>query len=137
MLSTRKRDNHFSEEIWSDVALHYQVSIEALSQESWDLIIDGTWQIAQDKPAGRASSSRLPGGAQLPEVNERQLLVEDSDPISGDEDDMEWDEVPPLSRQESVEVCEYFDSHFSFQVSIVTNIVYYPGYSRVGTKCFH
>ncbi|KAH9986517.1 hypothetical protein BJV77DRAFT_1080564 [Russula vinacea] len=104
VLSTRKCDNHFSEEIWSDVALHYQVSVEALSQESWDLIIDGAWQIAQDKPAGRASSSRLPGGAQLPEVNERQLLVEDSDPISGDEDDMEWDEVPPLSRQESVEV---------------------------------
>ena len=137
MLSTRKRDNHFSEEIWSDVALHYQVSVEALSQESWDLIIDGAWQIAQDKPVGHASSSRLPGGAQMPEVNERQLLVEDSDPISGDKDDMEWDEVPPLSRQESVEVCEYFDSHFSFQVSIVTNIVYYPGYSQVGTKCIH
>lgn len=104
-LSKRKRDNHFSEEIWSDVAVHYQISIEGLSEDAWDTIIDGAWKIYQEKPAGRASSSRVPGGqlTQLPEVNERELLVEGSDgECVEDDEDEDWDNI-------SYEVCKFYE----------------------------
>jgi len=44
--STRKWDNYFSEEMWSDPAVQYQVAIQNLSAKSWDLIIDSAWAIS-------------------------------------------------------------------------------------------
>ena len=34
ILSARKQDNHFGEEMWSDTTVWYQVAIQKLSQES-------------------------------------------------------------------------------------------------------
>jgi hypothetical protein len=99
MLSTRRRENHFSDEMWSDEAIHYQVSIESLSETSWELIIDGAWQIAQDKPAGRTAGIGRYSGIRLPELDERELLVEGVEDVEDDEE-MDWDKVP-------VETCEF------------------------------
>jgi hypothetical protein len=105
MTSTRRRDNYFSDEMCSDAALHYRVSVEALSQESWNLVIDGAWEIAQERPVGRvSSSSRLPV-AQLPEADERELLLETTVGVDvEDDEEVDWD---ALSLDSPVEVCEF------------------------------
>jgi hypothetical protein len=101
VLSTRKRDNFFSEEMWRNAAFHYGVSVEALSQDSWDLIVDGAWKVAQDRPAGRISSSSRPSAAQLPKADERGTLLEETEGVhvEGDEE-VDWD-------ASAVEVCEF------------------------------
>jgi hypothetical protein len=106
--SSRKRDNYFSEEMWSDAALHYQVSVGGLSEDCWEHIIDGTWRIAQERPVGRCAPtlSRLPV-AQLPEVDERELLVETTDGVHvEDDEDIDWD----ARSEASNEVCEFLSS---------------------------
>ena len=101
MLSKRKRDNHFSKEIWSHAGDHYRISVNGLSQDNWDQIIDGAWQIAQAKMSGRATSSRLLG-TQLPEIDERELLFEANDGENvEDDEDMDWDNI-------LVETCTFF-----------------------------
>jgi hypothetical protein len=83
MLSTRKRDNYFSEEMWSEPAVRYQVAIQNLSAKTWDLIIDGTWGISQEKRATRVTSKCV--DAKMPEVNERELLAEGDEVVRDDE----------------------------------------------------
>ena len=101
MFSKRKHDNHFSEEIWSHARDHYQISINGLSQDNWDQIIDGAWQITQAKMSGCATSSRLLG-TQLPEIDERELLFEANNGENVEDDkDMDWDNI-------LVETCTFF-----------------------------
>ena len=89
VLSARKRDNHFSEEMWSDPAGRYQVAIQNLSAKCWDLIIDGAWKISQERRASRVMSKCV--DTKMPNADERELLVE----LEGDEvvedDAIVWD----------------------------------------------
>ena len=74
--------------MWNNVALQYQVSIQGLSEESWDLIGDGAWKISQEKKAGRTASSSLPD-TNMPKVNERELLIEGDEVVENDK--ITWD----------------------------------------------
>ena len=89
MPSVRKHDNHLSEEMWNNVDLQYQVSIQALSEESWDLIVDGAWKISQEKKAGHTASSSPPD-TNMPKVNERELVIEGDEVVENDEE-ITWD----------------------------------------------
>ena len=90
--SSRKRDNHFSEEMRSDAAVRYQAAIRNLSNTSWDLIVDGAWGISQEIKGNRATSSCI--DAKMPEVDERELLAEGDEVV--EDDGILWDE------------CEYY-----------------------------
>jgi hypothetical protein len=88
--SARKRDNHFSEEIWINPALQYKIPIQNLSEKSWELIIDGAWKIAQAKKANRTiSTSSNILDASLPVEDERGSLVETDGYVKNDEIDWE------------------------------------------------
>ncbi|KAH9975648.1 hypothetical protein BJV74DRAFT_862376, partial [Russula compacta] len=87
VLSTRKRDNHFSEEMWSEPAIRYQSPIRKLSPESWDLIIDGAWKISQEKKASHVTSNCV--DSKMPEADERELLAEGDEVVENDE--IVWD----------------------------------------------
>lgn len=102
MRCERKRDNHFSEENWSEAATRYQSSIQNLLGDSWDLIIDGAWKIAQEKKGGRAATSNHLDG-RMPDVNDRELLVEADEDIEND--NIDW------------ESCEFFYSNVTCHVS--------------------
>ena len=82
-LSARKRDNHFSEEMWSDAAIRYQVAIQNLSAKSQDLIIDGAWAISQERKASRVASKTV--DIKMPEADKRELLVEGDEEVENDE----------------------------------------------------
>ena len=88
VLSARKRDNYFSEEMWSDAAGRYQVPIQNLLAESWDLIIDGAWDISQERRASRVMSRCV--DVKMPEADERELLAEGDEVI--DDDAIIWDD---------------------------------------------
>lgn len=92
VLSNKKRDNHFSEENWNVEASRYRIAISGLSDESWELIIDGAWEIAQESRKNRShnapSSSKFI--AEVPEQDERELLVEGGENIE-DDGIMDWD----------------------------------------------
>ncbi|KAI0245054.1 hypothetical protein BJV78DRAFT_1159215 [Lactifluus subvellereus] len=92
----QKRNNHFSEEIWSDAALRYQVSIEGLSDETWDDIIDGAWKISQEKEtrASRGTASSSFSDAKMPEADKRELLVKGSEIVEND-NEIDWDTCEP------------------------------------------
>jgi hypothetical protein len=115
VLSKRKRDNHFSEEVWSSAGDRYRLSVNGLSQDSWDLIIDGAWHVAQEKMSGRAASNRL-SSTQMPEIDERELLfeAEHTENVEDDEN-QDWDSVV-------VETCKFYGIWLLF-----TNIVYHLG----------
>ena len=92
--SARKRENHFSEEMWNDPALRYKVAIQNLSDKSWELIIDGAWKIAQAKKASRATRttsglSNIADVLPLPKPDERELLLEGDEDIENEEIDWE------------------------------------------------
>ncbi|KAH9960986.1 hypothetical protein BJV74DRAFT_871948 [Russula compacta] len=87
VLSTRKRDNHFSEEMWSEPAIWYQSPIQKLSPESWDLIIDRAWKISQEKKASRVTSNCV--DSKMPKADERELLAEGDEVVENDE--IVWD----------------------------------------------
>jgi hypothetical protein len=89
VLSARKRDNHFSEEMWSDAAVRYQVAIRNLSAKSWDLIIDGAWAISQERKASRVASTSKCVDTKIPEADERELLVEGDEVV--DDDEITWE----------------------------------------------
>ncbi|KAH9965581.1 hypothetical protein BJV74DRAFT_890219 [Russula compacta] len=95
VLSTRKWDNHFSEEMWSEPTIWYQSPIRKLSPESWDLIIDGAWKISQEKKAGRVTLNCV--DSKMPEADERELLAEGDEVVENDE--IVWDS------------CEFFYHH--------------------------
>jgi hypothetical protein len=87
----RKRENHFSEEMWSEAAIRYQTAIQNLSAESWDRIIDGAWKILQDK---KASTSRVVSksvDAKMPEADQRELLAELEGNEVVEDDEIKWD----------------------------------------------
>jgi hypothetical protein len=80
--SARKWDNYFSEEMWSDPAARYQKPIQNLSAESWDLIIDGAWNILQEKKASRVTSNCV--DSSMPDADERELLAEGHEVVNDD-----------------------------------------------------
>lgn len=86
MRSARKRDNHFSEEMWINTALRYKVAIQNLSDRSWELIIDGAWKIAQEKKASHASTSSKVLDS-LPLEDDREMLVDGDEDVENDEID--------------------------------------------------
>ena len=98
-LGKRKRDNQFSDKMWSDVATRYQKSVERLTETSWESIMDSAWKIALDKPPGHgALASRLSGMLEWElQVDERELLVDGHEEVE-DDSEMDWD-------QYSVEIC--------------------------------
>jgi hypothetical protein len=81
--SARKRDNHFSEENWCDAAIRYQGSISNLLGDSWDLINDGAWKIAQARRV-RVTSSKSEDVA-MPLADEREMLIEADEVVENDE----------------------------------------------------
>jgi hypothetical protein len=83
LLSPRRRDNHFSGEVWNDAAHWYQVGISNLSSDSWDLIIDGSWKISQEKKASRIPSNSM--DPKMPDADERELLAEGDEAVEDDE----------------------------------------------------
>ena len=103
--SVRKRDNYFSEEMWSDSAVRYQKPIQNLSAESWDLIIDGAWKISQEKRAARVASIRT--DSTMPNTDERELLAEGDEVIEDDE--IVWDD------------CELY--YLCFQIFVLTGFL--------------
>jgi hypothetical protein len=84
--STRNQDNHFSDEIWSNTASHYQVSIKGLSEESKRFITEGAWRISQHRHMSSSTAAHQNG----PEVNERELLTEGDNAVENDEE-RDWD----------------------------------------------
>lgn len=87
--SARKRDNHFSEENWSEAAIRYRGSIQNLLGDSWDLIIDGALKIARERKGVHAAPSSHSLN-DMPETNDRGLLVEADEVVENDE--IEWEE---------------------------------------------
>ena len=98
--SSRKHDNHFSEEMWITPALQYKNAIQKLSDKSWELIIDGAWKIAQTKKAGHATGTSSNNLDVLPVEDERGLLAEGDEDIEDDE--IEWE-----AQAQGYESCEY------------------------------
>ena len=88
MLSAKKQDNYFSEEMWSDPTIWYQVVIQNLSAETWDLIVDGAWDISQEK-----KSKLVMLNTKMPEADERELLAKGNEVVEDDKiiwDGCEW-----------------------------------------------
>jgi hypothetical protein len=85
--SPRRHDNHFSGDVWDDAAFQYQVPIQNLLQESWDLIIDGTWKLSQQRKPGCVATT--PMDSKMPEVDKRELLAEGNEVVENDE--IVWD----------------------------------------------
>jgi hypothetical protein len=81
-LKDRKRDNHFSGEVWNDTASRYSVPIQNLSQESWDLIVDGAWKVSQKRKASHVASTSV--DLDMPEADERELLAEGDEVVEDD-----------------------------------------------------
>ena len=80
--------------MWSNAATQYQVSIDGLTDENWDEIINGAWKVYQEKEAGHtciASSSISLTDAKMPEADERELLIEASETVDNDEE-INWDD---------------------------------------------
>ena len=70
--------------MWSDAATRYQVPIQNLSAETWDLIVDGAWDILQEKKAKLVTLN-----TKMPEADERELLTEGDEAI--EDDKITWD----------------------------------------------
>jgi hypothetical protein len=101
VLSDRKRDNHFSEEVWGEMALPYATSIDRLSVNTWDSIVDGAWEIAQEmiNAGSRSASHSQDHAAYAPD--EAELLVDAGEDVE-DDGAVDWDaasqcEYPKLS----------------------------------------
>jgi hypothetical protein len=75
--------------VWSNAASWYQVAIQKLSQESWDLIVDGSWKISQEKKTASSCSASTSVDPKMPEANERELLAEGNEVVEDDE--IVWD----------------------------------------------
>lgn len=92
VLSDRKRDNHFSEEGWGEMALPYATSIDGLSDQTWGLIIDGAWVIAQEITKASSRSASKAGSAQdaayVPDKME--LLIDGGEDVE-DDGAVDWD----------------------------------------------
>jgi hypothetical protein len=89
VLSDRKRDNHFSEEVWGEMALPYATSIDGLSVNTWDSIVDGAWEIAQEIiRAGSRNASHSQDAAYAPD--EVELLVDGGEDVE-DDGAVDWD----------------------------------------------
>ena len=88
MPSARKRDNYFSEEMWSDSAVRYQKPIQNLSGASWDAIIDGAWKFSQEKKASRITSNHV--DSNMPNADERELLAEGDEVVK--DDNIVWED---------------------------------------------
>jgi hypothetical protein len=80
--SARKCDNHFFKENWCDAAIRYQGLISNLLGDSWDLINDGTWKIAQARQVHVTSSKSE--DVTMPLADEREMLIEADKVVEND-----------------------------------------------------